>query len=139
MPVIRLSFIPIMQTIFTLYGPNSVGHNEGSPFSQEDPEIRKALWIYRGKLKLTGEVNIPTLCEYTTSGRGNWAIGANAALQLAGPNVTVYTTAQSVDEIPRFTSGDLNPAVGVVAGGGNQALTVLGELQLTNGFYWNQK
>jgi hypothetical protein len=119
---------------FTLYGPNSVGHNEGSPFSQEDPEIRKALWIYRGKLKLTGEVNIPTLCEYTTSGRGNWAIGANAALQLAGPNVTVYTTAQSVDEIPRFTSGDLNPAVGVVAGGGNQALTVLGELQLTNGF-----
>ena len=39
---------------FALYGPNSVGRNEAAPFSPDNPEVRKALWIKNGTLKLIG-------------------------------------------------------------------------------------
>lgn len=77
---------------FKLFGPNSVGNLNSSA----NPEVRKALWIKGGTLKLTGNVSFPTLSEgndyasgETTS--GNYVIGANAALWIDSNNVQVYS------------------------------------------------
>ena len=68
---------------FALYGTNSVGRNEAAPFTPDNPEVRKALWIKNGTLKLTGSILIPTLTEGYISGadgNGDYAIGSNSQL-----------------------------------------------------------
>ncbi len=119
---------------FTLFGPNSVGRLASGfvePFSASDPEIRKALWIYHGTLKLTGNVNIPTLSEGNDhedgeDTNGDYALGASGSLRIAGSNVEVYSTADDVSQVP-------TGAGGLDTGGGHQALGILGKLRITAG------
>ena len=121
---------------FTLFGPNNVGRNQGAPYSTADPEVRKALWIRTGTLKLTGNIHIPTLTEGGTGGgNGDYTIGAGAGLWLDGSNVRVYTTASDVDEVTGFTSADTHTAVGVNTGTGVQALSLFGEFRIIDGFF----
>ncbi|ASB49940.1 hypothetical protein CDL62_12725 [Alkalitalea saponilacus] len=117
---------------FTLYGSNNAGRVTSSPFSAANPEVRKALWIRSGTLKLTGEIHIPTLTEGNASGgNGDYAIGQNGALWIAGAGVAVYSTASNQDQVPGFES----TAVGVATGGSNQAMSVYGAFRISDGFF----
>jgi len=123
---------------FVLYGANNVGRNQSLPFSSSDPEIRKALWVYHGTLKLTGSINIPTLSEGTSTspanGNGDYAIGASAGLWIAGSSVTVFSTASD-----NSTSGNTQVRDGsgssVTTGSSNQAMSVFGKFRISEGFF----
>jgi hypothetical protein len=115
---------------FRLFGPNNAGRQEGAPFTPANPEIRKALWVRNGTLKLTGSIHIPSLSEGDRAGgNGDYAIPANGALWIAGPDVTVFTTARS-------DSPDLIPGTdGLNDGGSNQAMSLLGKFRITDGYF----
>ena len=117
---------------FSLYGPNLLGRVETSPFTPDNPEIRKALWIKNGTLKLTGNIMIPTLSEGNgANGNGDYAIGGNAQLWIAGPNVTVYTTATAASGFPQAPTG----ATGVLTSTDYQAISVYGVFRISDGFF----
>ncbi|GAA5021578.1 hypothetical protein GCM10011506_02560 [Marivirga lumbricoides] len=114
---------------FNLFGPNTPGRVSNGGFTQANPEVRKALWIYNGTLHLTGDILISTLTEGSAAGgNGDYPVGANAGLWIDGPNVSVYTTADNTGQVP---SG----AVGVNTGGGNQALSLYGRFRISDGFF----
>lgn len=114
---------------FALYGPNNVGRNESAPFSALNPEIRKALWIKNGTLKLTGDLTIPTLSEGGVGGgNGDYAIGGNACLWIASNNVSVYSTAQQASQLPSGASG-FDP------GSSNQGLSLFGKYRISAGTF----
>lgn len=116
---------------FVLMGPNSVGRTTGDGYTNSDPQVRKALWIRRGTLKLTGRIHIPTLSEgMYNGGNGDWAIGQYGRLWLASPNVTVYSTATNSNQIPGFET----TASGINTGTSNQAISIYGELVISEGF-----
>ena len=121
---------------FRLFGPVNYGRTGSSPFSDADPEVRKALWIHKGTLKLTGSVYIPTLSETSVGGgNGDYAVGFNAKLWIAGDDVVVYSTAYDVDDIPGFTSTDTYQAVGVSTSTSNSAMSLYGEFQIDGGLF----
>ncbi|BDX37477.1 hypothetical protein CYCD_08320 [Tenuifilaceae bacterium CYCD] len=116
---------------FVLFGPNSVGRSETAPFSAANPQVRKALWVKNGTLKLTGNILIPSLSEgQDAGGNGDYAIGQNARFWIAGANVTVYSTASNVSQITGFPATD-----GVQTNTTNQAMSVYGEYKITDGFF----
>lgn len=115
---------------FRLFGPNNAGRRESTPFTAANPEIRKALWVKTGTLKLTGSVFIPSLSEGSQAGgNGDYAIPAKGALWIAGPDVKVYSTAHTSST--DFISG----TSGIENGSSNQALSVLGKFKITQGFF----
>jgi len=120
---------------FNLYGPNNVGRYTSAPYSSADPCVRKALWIYNGTLKLTGYINIPTLSEGNqVSGNGDYAIGTDACLWIADPDINVYSTASD-----NSTSGNTQVADGsgssVTTGSSNQAMTLYGKFRISDGVF----
>lgn len=117
---------------FSLYGPNLLGRAETTPFTPDNPEIRKALWIKNGTLKLTGNIMIPTLSEgNNANGNGDYAIGGNAQLWIAATNVTVYTTATAASGFPQAPTG----ATGVLTSTDYQAISVYGVFRISDGFF----
>ncbi|MFW5726117.1 MAG: hypothetical protein ACOCX0_06690, partial [Bacteroidota bacterium] len=120
---------------FVLFGANNVGRNNPgwSGLTAENPQVRKALWIKAGTLKLSGKMHIPTLSEGgSEGGNGDYAIGQNARLWIASPEVTVYSTASEQNHIAGFEDA-VN--TGISTGGSNQALSVFGEFRITHGFF----
>lgn len=113
---------------FTLFGPNVVGRNTPSGYSASNPQVRKALFIKTGTLKLTGNIHIPTLSEGGIDGNGDFAVGQNARLWMDGANVTIYTTASATSNVPHHSVS------WVETGGSNQALSLYGEFRITDGF-----
>lgn len=123
-------------TYFRLFGANSVGRLQNAPFSAEDPQVRKALFIHHGTLQLRGNIYIPTLSEGNQEGgNGDYAVGKNARLWIDGSNVKVYSTASNVDQITGFTSADTYTADGVRTSSSNQAMSVFGEFRITSGTF----
>lgn len=121
---------------FRLFGANSVGRTTGAPYSAEDPQVRKALFIYHGTLQLRGNIDIPTLSEGAQEGgNGDYAVGKNGRFWMDGSNVTVYSTASNVDQIIGFTSSDTYTADGVTTGSSNQAMSVYGEFRISDGYF----
>ncbi|HAN77272.1 MAG TPA: hypothetical protein DCQ31_05605 [Bacteroidales bacterium] len=117
---------------FVLFGANSVGRNQSAPYSASHPEVRKALWIKSGTLRLTGFHHIPTLSEgMDVGGNGDYPVGFKSKLWIDGPFVTLYTTARLQSEIPNFTT----TAVGINSGTTNQAFSLYGEFRITDGFF----
>ena len=117
---------------FKLFGPNNSSRYDVAPFSGDNPEIRKALWIKNGTLKLTGSILIPSLSEGRSEadangGNGDYAIGSNAALWIASPDVTVYST---VTAATRPYDAD-----GIQDGSGHQALSLYGTFRISEGFF----
>lgn len=115
---------------FKLFGPNSVGRQTGGIYTAANPEVRKALWIKTGTLRLTGSVVIPSLSEGNqVSGNGDYPIPGNGKLWIDGADVEVYSTA-------RTASAELDPgAGGVNDGSSNQALSVYGEFHISDGYF----
>lgn len=120
-------------TNFSLYGPNSVGRVQSSPFSAANPEVRKALWLFNGTLHLTGDISIPTLSEGNNiGGNGDYPIGQNAALWIDGANIEVYSTADDASEVPVGSTG-------VNTGSSHQALSLYGLFRISDGFFGTRK
>ncbi len=119
---------------FALFGSNAVGRYEGSPFSPDNPEVRKALWIKNGTLMLTGYIWIPSLTEgriNNDDGNGDYPIGSNSQLWIAGPNVAVYSTATSNGGYPEAPEGSVGVAGLATA---YQAISIYGKLRVSDGF-----
>jgi fibronectin-binding autotransporter adhesin len=118
---------------FAVYGTNSVGRNEAAPFTPDDPEVRKALWIKNGTLKLTGYILIPTVTEghIGAEGNGDYAVGSNAELWVAGPNVSFYSTASTNTGFPEAPIG----SIGVKnLPTDHQAFSIYGKLRVSDGY-----
>ena len=118
---------------FTLYGSNAVKRFQTDPYTQDNPEVRKALWIRNGTLKLTGNILIPSLAEGPVGPddqNGDYAIGLAAQLWIDGPNVAVYTTAYSNTGFPQAPVG----ALGVTTNA-EQALSIFGTFRISDGYF----
>jgi hypothetical protein len=114
---------------FRLYGRNNyaMGSTSGS-FSTENPELRKALWIRNGTLKLTGYLLIPSLTE----GNCDYYIPSNGALWVNGANVSVYNTERND---PGTSVGGVQGRGADVSNGGSQSFSVYGDLKVSNGLF----
>ena len=112
---------------FRLYGRINQGlGSTGGSFTTENPELRKALWIRNGTLKLTGSLYIPSLTE-----GGDYYIPSNGALWINGANVSVYTTERTD---PGASVGGVQGTGADVSNGGAQSFSIYGDLKVSNGF-----
>jgi fibronectin-binding autotransporter adhesin len=126
-----LTINPSNTAYFALYGPNACRRYEGSPFSQDNPEVRKALWIKNGTLSLTGKLWIPTLAEGPVgTGNSDYPIGSAGQLWINGPDVEVYVTATDNSGYPQAPSG----AQGVTTNS-EQALSIYGTFRISDGYF----
>jgi len=114
---------------FNLYGANSCGRITAGGYSTANPLVRKALWIQNGTLKLTGALLIPTLSEGgNEGGNGDFAIGQNACLWIAGSGVSVYVTATDLAQVPAGVDW-------IETNGSVQALSVYGKFRISDGYF----
>jgi hypothetical protein len=79
-------------------------------YTQENPEILKALWVKNGTLKLGSNINIPRL----SSGGNDFFIPENGAIWLNGGTVATNNS---------------------TGGSGNTGLTLYGKLRVTSGIW----
>ncbi|GAB5556553.1 MAG: hypothetical protein SchgKO_07660 [Schleiferiaceae bacterium] len=99
-------------TNFALYGPiDDANGSTSSPFSPENPEIKKALWIKNGTFRVQSGVSIPQL----TRGGNDFFIPLNGCLWIDGGDVA--------------SNGD--PTINT----SNTGLTVIGKYRITDGTY----
>ncbi len=114
---------------FALYGPNNLANNTGGGFTEQNPEIRKALWIRNGTLKLTGAIDIPSLSEGNEQGsRGDFTIPSNGKLWIDGSGIDIYTTISDEDQLPEGTNWYKSHP-------GHTGLTLFGNFRIDDGFF----
>ncbi len=114
-------------TYFNLFGGNAAGINTTGIFNVANPEVRKALFIKNGTLKLTGDMQIHSLSEGNMGGGlGDYVIGANACLWINGSAITAYSTANSDSQAPAGSGG-------VNTSGTEQGIIIYGKLKISNG------
>jgi hypothetical protein len=137
----KLTVTPSAYTNFRLFGANYSGGDQTAPATASNPNIYKALWIRNGSLVLSGFTVIPSLTEGTGGGTPNadYFIPVNGALVLDNPNVIVLVTADDYNEVN--AAYGFNPLVtgtgvvnGVLNNGSTQALSILGTVQVNDGF-----
>lgn len=122
---------------FRLFGQNIYTYSPiALPFTQENPELRKALWIRNGTLELTGYLTIPTLNESdgATGGgpNGDFYIPANAALWINGNNVSLRSTARTNAET---LVGGIQGTGVRTTNDGHQSFSIYGDLRVSKGFF----
>ena len=140
---------------FRLFGANTSDGDITAPVTTTaNPNLKKALWIKNGTLDLQGLVAIPSLSEgATNAGAGtvssDFFVPLNGSLLLNAPGVIVLSTADSYTEVNAAygLAGGSNAAYGINTSGGYSGLSVLGKLQIENGYlstressgllYWN--
>ena len=94
---------------FRLFGRNNEANGStANPYSAENPEIRKALWIRNGTFRIQSAIDIPSVTE----GGNDFFIPENGRLWVDGGTIYATTTAN---------------------GGGNQGFTLYGEVRVSNG------
>jgi len=105
------------------------------PAYSVNPELRKALWIRNGTLRLSGMVTIPTLTEglgVAGTGQTSYFIPANGALVLDARDVTVLASADDNSEV---TAAWGLPSQGVHKDNTRpQELYLYGKLQINEGY-----
>jgi hypothetical protein len=111
-----LNLYSASNSFFRILGPNNLSNVNSSPFSVSDPEVRKALWIRNGTLRLTGNINLPSLTE----GGSSYTIGENGAMWVSGASVNVNVTA--------ISGTSVNPNAN-----GNQGLLLYGLFRISAG------
>lgn len=111
-PTYRLN---VDHSALSLWGPVDPSNGSSAyPFSEENPEINKALWIRSGTLRLMEGVNIPVLTE----GGNDFFIPLAAELWIDG--ATVASTSAN-------------------GASGNTGLTVIGTFRISAGTYSGNK
>ena len=122
---------------FRLFGANTAASANSAT---ANPDIKKALWVRNGTLVLQGLTVIPSLSEGTTSAgtsNSHFIIPANGAIELAGSEVIVLSTADHFSEVEKAynLSGGSNAIYGINTGSGSYSgISILGKLQVTNGY-----
>jgi hypothetical protein len=123
---------------FKLFGANTAPGDNTAPATSANPNLKKALWIRSGSLVLQGLTVIPSLSEGATAGppSSDYFIPTNGALFLDGAGVIVLSTADDFSEVNAAygLSGGSNAAYGINTAGGYSGLSVLGKLQVNNGY-----
>jgi hypothetical protein len=122
---------------FRIFGANNATEFTGS--DANNPNIRKALWIRTGTLKLNGYVIIPSLVE-GSSGSGDYFIPGNGALVLDGPDVVVMGTIDDYRAVNMAynvsggtgTANGVTTAPSVVASG----FSLYGKFQMNDGYLY---
>ena len=105
--------LDVNATNLLLHAPTGLANGSTSaPYSVENPEILKALWVKNGTLKLGSNINIPRL----SSGGNDFFIPEHGAIWLNGATVATYDS-------PTGSPG-------------NTGLTLYGKLRVTSGT-WN--
>ncbi|TVQ82407.1 MAG: hypothetical protein EA393_16645, partial [Bacteroidetes bacterium] len=127
-PAAEMELVAEQPHFFRLFGANV--YNAGS--GGNNPEVRKALWLRNGTLRLTGNTTLASLTE----GRGgsnnsSWFIPANAALILDSPGATVLVSADTPNEVE--AAWGVTPT-GVHKENFPQELLVLGSLIVNQGY-----
>lgn len=121
-------------TNFRLFGANLAGGDTPG----NNPNLKKALWVRTGTLKLQGLAIIPSLSEGQCDGNPNsdFYIPANGALVLDGPDVIVLSTADDYREVNLAygVAAANNAAMGITTGGCS-SFSILGKLQINNGYF----
>lgn len=119
---------------FSLYGPNACRRFQDPPFTWDNPEVRKALWIKNGTLKFTGNIMIPSLAEGPVgTGNSDYAIGSSGQMWIAESTVSVYVTASAATGFPEAPVG--SQGVSVYPGTAEQALSIYGTFRLSDGYF----
>ena len=128
---------------FRLYGANTAEFDITGPVTDnENPNLKKALWIKNGTLVLQGLLAIPSLSEGNTAGppSSDYFIPKNGALVLDGGGVIVLGTADDYREINAAYNNSAYPvaapdnASAGVSIGAHSGLAVLGMLQVNDGY-----
>jgi len=123
---------------FRLFGANIAAGDITNPVTTNaNPNLKKALWIKNGTLVLQGLLVIPSLTEGNTGGAqtSDYFIPANGAMILDGAGVIVLSTADNVAELNAAYNVAADATAGVtVDANGHQGLSVLGKLQINNGY-----
>ncbi|HBG86141.1 MAG TPA: hypothetical protein DDW62_01175, partial [Marinilabiliaceae bacterium] len=123
---------------FRLFGANSSGGDTNGA-TNENPNLKKALWIRTGTLELTGLTVIPSLSEGSVGGTPNsdFYVPANGSLVLNGPDVIVLSTADTYDEVNAAysVSGGTGPVNGVNKGVEASSFSVYGNFQVKDGYF----
>lgn len=121
---------------FRLFGANTSGGDTPG----NNPNLKKALWIRTGTLKLQGLTIIPSLSEGTCGDGANpnsdFYVPANGALLLDGPDVIVLSTADDYREVNLAygVAAANNAAMGITTGGCS-SFSILGKLQINDGYF----
>jgi len=126
-------------TYFRLFGRNDlIGQKGGTSSLNGTPELRKALWIKNGTLRLTGYVTIPSLSEGvdgTDTPNADFYIPTTAALIIDGANVTVLETADSYREVNvAYGLHETSNTYHVDASGAISSFSVYGKFQINDGY-----
>lgn len=120
---------------FRIFGANVAAEISGSDAS--NPDIRKALWIRNGTLRLNGYVFIPSLVEGASSGSGDFFIPGNGALIIGGPEVVVMGTVDdySVVNLAYGVNGGSGAVNGITTEPSVNAsnISLYGKLQINEG------
>ncbi len=124
---------------FRLFGANTSAGDLTNPVTTAaNSNLKKALWIKNGTFVLQGLVAIPSLSEGATAGptSSDFFIPLNGALLIDGAGVIVMSTADDFTEVNAAygLAGGSNGTYGINAVGGNSALSILGKLQVDNGY-----
>src|SRR5664280_2768000 len=123
---------------FRLFGANTSAGDLTNPVTPAaNPNLKKALWIKNGSLVLQGLVAIPSLSEGATAGppSSDFFVPLNGALFLEGAGIIVLSTADDFTEVNAAygLAGGSNGVYGISTGG-NSGLSILGKLQIDNGY-----
>ncbi len=124
---------------FRLFGANTSDGSVTLPVSPAgNPNLKKALWIKNGTLVLQGLVAIPSLSEGATAGAypSHFFIPVNGAMKLDGAGVIVLSTADDYTEVNAAygLAGGSNAAYGINTTGGYSGISILGKLEVNNGY-----
>ncbi|WP_010662751.1 T9SS type A sorting domain-containing protein [Marinilabilia salmonicolor] len=123
---------------FRLFGANSSGGDTNGA-TEENPNLKKALWIRTGTLELTGLTVIPSLTEGGGGGTPNsdYYIPVNGALLLNGPEVILLNTADNYAEVNAAygVSGGTGEVNGVNKGSNASSFSIYGRFQVDDGYF----
>ncbi len=125
---------------FKLFGANNAAADALMGATATNPNIKKALWIRNGTLKLQGSCIIPSLTEGNTTaalpGTSDYFIPANGCLNINGPDVVVLSTSDDYQEVnvAYGVSGGSGLVNGVIKGG-YSSLYVYGKFQISDGYF----
>ena len=123
---------------FRLFGANNSG-GDVTNATDENPNLKKALWIRTGTVELQGLVVIPSLSEGGGGGTPNsdFYIPVNGALVLNGYDVIVLSTADTYEEVNLAygVSGGSGSVNGVNAGTQASSFSIYGKVQIDKGYF----
>ncbi len=122
---------------FRIFGANNAA--EFSSGDVDNPNIRKALWIRTGTLKLNGYVIIPSLVE-GSAGSGDFMIPGNGGMVLGGPDIVVMGT---IDDYRAVNAAyNVNGGTGTANGVSTEpsvfpsGFSLCGKLQIEDGYFY---